>query len=691
MQSNLVNPRLAGTTIKTMDDFHELKNIHEFILYGDNILEGITLLNDMTQTDDILSLYGVIYEPIDQPIYLFQDEKSEIYAIKICGCYSKWKLPKEVTNLIEYIDLPDYIFYSIEKERVIIAGENTETASVGNSQWQREGRKLGAAKYHIPFIYQTFYSGKDESQDTIREPSSLQVYNQLIYSIRYRVPSLVAYFENNFEGAKTRNRTPEDCKDLFSKYLKTSLVASVREDYVEKRKGLEKEFFEHMINYLKEPKYDCHNISGKQPRLKKDFPVINDNVSNGLLNDTCDFAELLVDYIYNDNSDFISKYPIDDIVEENMKPWAGYNNKQWIAELIAYLTKSGNKPYSYISGQSKVGFAKTAPCKNYLLEKFPAQSTEIYAKLDDKKFSECIIMPLRIHKKSNGNLTFSPDPESGEIAAFGELFGYNYKGEKIRPVIGYVIVETPTNFKFADKVGTKLYKSIFEYVDVIVFNNKTLLTEYPYTYPTSNYNPVSIEKECPLELTEEMNVVSTYLNLSTIRSDWRLCFIHTHHSSWQQLVVHNPEQDIQHKIDRVFTKPDLIMQDKGWHFMIAEGKDHYMDLLRDKKIQTAMQNSAKIIDDLCKVDHTKFNAFIYNFSTPTVDPMFYVEREIGTVEEAIKRGHFKQVAYESDFVVIMVYLDQNRKTKFKLMYSPNFNANLKSQLDNEFSNEIYRQ
>lgn len=685
MQSNLVNPRLSGATIKTMEDFHRLENIHEFILYGDNILEGITLLNDMTQANDILSLYGVIYEPIDQPIYLFQDEKSEIYALKICGCYSKWNLPKEVTSLIEYIDLPDYIFYSVEKEKVIIAGENTETASVGNSQWQREGRKLGAAKYHIPFIYQTFYSGKDESQDTIREPNSLQVYNQLLYSIRYRVPSLVAYFENNFEGAKTRNRTPEDCKELFSKYLKTSLVASVREDYVGKRKTLEIEFFEHMINYLKEPKYDYHRVSGKQPRLKKDFPVINDKVSNGLLNDTSEFAKSLVDYIYNDSSNFISKYPIDAIASNNLKPWAGYQNKQWISELIEYLTMKGNKPYSYISGQSKVGFAKTSYCKEYLLTKFPSQSTEINAKLDSNKFPECIIMPLRIHKKSNGNLTFSPDPESGEIAAFGELFGYNYKGAKIRPVIGYVIVETPTDFKFADKVGTKLYKSIFEYVDVIVFNNNTLLTEYPYIYPTSNHVPVSIEQEYPLELTEEMNIVSTYLNLSTISSDWRLCFIHTHHSSWQQLVVHNPKQDAQHKIDRVFTKPDLIMQDKGWHFMIAEGKDHYIDLLRDKKIRAAMQNSADIIDELCEVTHTKFNAFIYNFPTdPATDPMYYVNREIGTVEGAINLGHFNPVAYESDFVVIMVYLDQNRKTKFKLMYSPNFNANLKSQLDKEF-------
>lgn len=685
MQSNLVNPRLSGKALITLQDYHSLNKVHEFILYGDNILEGITLLNDMTQTDDIMSLYGVIYEPIDQPIYLFKDDKGELYAIKICGCYDKWNRPKEVTALIEYIDLPDYIFYSVEKQKVIMAGENTETASVGNSQWQREGRKLGAAKNHIPFIYQTFYSGKDESQDTIREPSSLQVYNHIIYSIRYRVPSFVAYFENNFEGAKTRNRTPEDSNILFAKYLKSSIVAAVRPDFVDQRKQLEVEFFVHMINFLKEPKYESNGVYARIPRLEQDFPIINADVKRGLLQNTQSFAAELVDYIYNGTNSFISRYPVDNIVKANMQSWAGYTNKQWISGMISYMTMRCSIPKSYISGQSKVGFGNTKICKEYLVSRFPDKKDDICAKLNDAKYSECLIMPLRIHKKSNGKLTFSPDPESGEIAAFCELFGYNYKGEKKRPVVGYVIVETPRGFKLSDKIGTKLYKAIFEYVDVIIFNDNTLLTEYSYTYPTSNHIPMSIEREHPLELTEEMNVVSTYINLSTIRSDWQLCFIHTHHSSWQQLVVHNPQNDVQQKIDRKSTKPDLIMQDKSWHFMIAEGKDKYVDLLRDNKIRTAMQNSADIIDRLCIVNHTKFNAFIYNLQTdPRKDPDYYAECEAQMVQGAIKRGHFDDVAYEKDFVIIMVYLDQHRKTKFKLVYSKYFTSTLRSQLDKEF-------
>lgn len=685
MQSNLVNPLITSDRILSIEDFKKLSNVHEFILYGDNILEGITLLNDMTQSNDILSFDGVIYEPIDQPIYLFRDNSNDLYAIKICGSYEKWNRPAQVTALIEYIDLPDYIFYSVDQKRVVIAGENTETASVGNSQWQREGRKLGAAKNHIPFIYQTFYSGKDESQDTIREPSALQVYNHIIYSIRYRVPSFVAYFENNFEGATTRKRTPVDSKELFAKYLKSSIIADVHPKEVQKRKQLEIEFFLHMIDFLKEGHFESNGTISSIPRLYQDFPVLNAKVKTALLSNSRQFASDLVDYIYDGNDSFIKKYPVDDLIMSNMTSWAGYNNKQWISQIISYLNKSNYTPKSYISGQSKVGFGKTQLCKDYLISRFPENRNEIERILDESKYPDSIIMPLRIHKKSKGVLTFSPDPESGEIAAFSELFGYDYKGNKIRPVIGYVTVETPRGFRLSDKKGTKLYKAIFEYVDIIIFNDSTLLTDYPYKYPTTNHVPKSILLEKPLTTTEEMNVVSTYLNLSTIRAKWQLCFIHTHHSSWQQLVIHNPKEDTQHKIDRVFTKPDLIMQDTSWHFMVAEGKDQYLDILRDGKIRKAMENSAALIDLLCKVNHTKFNAFMYNLPTePSIDPQYYVDCEVSKIEGAIRLGHFNSIAHEKDFVIIIVYLDQNYRTCFKLVYSPFFNQELRRQLDKEF-------
>ena len=81
MQPHLVNPRITKKNIFSMADYQQLRNVHEFILYSDNILEGIVLLNILSSHDNLLHFYGVIYEPIDQPIYLFKDAKENIYSI----------------------------------------------------------------------------------------------------------------------------------------------------------------------------------------------------------------------------------------------------------------------------------------------------------------------------------------------------------------------------------------------------------------------------------------------------------------------------------------------------------------------------------------------------------------------------------------------------------------------------------
>lgn len=688
MQAALVNPKITEKNIFTMADYRRLRNVHEFILYGDNILEGITLLNTLTLHDGILEFYGVIYEPIDQPIYLFKDGEENIYSIKICGAFEKWNLPKQVNRIRQFVDLPDYILYSIYSKKVILAGENTETASVGNSQWQREGRKLGAARNNVPFIYQTFYSGKDESQQTVREPTSLQVYNQLVYSIRYKTPSFVAYFENNFDGSKTRIRKPEDSQDLFARYIKSVLLNDVNPAQNKVKRELEAEFFAHMLSYLKEGKYSGRRGIENTPRLQRDFVVINPAVEDGIIKHTDDFVSSLLKYIYDDNKDFIKKYPIDSLVAANFVNWTAYSNKKYISDLLKFLENHGQIAQSYMQGQAKIGFANTELCKSFMCEKFPNSIKDISRILNPDVSKTTLVMPLRIHKVSNGQLTFSPDPESGEIVAFCELFGYTAKKEKKHPVIGYVTVDAGDKFNIDDKQGTKLYKALAEYVDILIINNSQVVTKFNKEIHDTDFVPESISEVRPTGKTEEMAIVATYLTQTTIKDNWTLCFIHTHHSSWQQLVIHNDGVDVQHKIDRVSTKVDLITQypDKNNNlFMVAEGKNNYQDLLRDKKIRTAMEKAGEQIKKLCKLNHTKFDAFIYNLNTvPDKDPEYYAKQEARTVAGAIKLGHFDDIAFESNFVVIIVYNNVHGKTAFKLVYSPDFDEKIKTKLDLEF-------
>ena len=689
MQSVLVNKLITREKIISFSEYKKIKNVNEYVLFGDNILEGITLLNDMVIDEHYLKFEYIIYEPIDQPIYVFSDEKKNIYAIKICGAYTKWDLPEEVSKIINYVDLPDYVIYSLKSKKVILAGENTETASVGNSQWQREGRKLGAAKIGVPFIYQTFYAGRDESQDTIREPSSLQVYNQLVYSVKYKVQSFVAYFENNFDNSQTRKREPIDSQKLFSKYLKSVFIYDVDKSFFEEKRKLEKEFYIHMINYLKEPKFKDIHLVNPHPRLEIDLPVLSNKMYNMIINKTDEFVEELLDYIYEENTEKINYYinnsELINFDNSKFENWTSYDNKDNIKNIISFLKSYGNIPTSYVRGSSKVGFVSTKLCNDFLIEKFPDFKEKIDTILNYTKYNEALLMPLRIHKVSNGNLTFSPDPESGEIVAFSELFGYNLKSEKERPVIGYCIVNTPDRFNILDKKGTKLYKAIAEYVDILIINDKLLITDLENDYEYGDYEIDSLELIKPKELTEEMAVVSTFINQTTINSDWKLCFIHTHHSSWQQLVIHAKDKEIQEKIDRVSTKVDLITQNKSL-FMIAEGKNTYADILKDNKIKRAMTIASNKINFLYKDLNDQFDAFIYNLSTvPDKDPEFFATREAETVKKSIELGHFNDIAYHDSFVVIIVYMNSESCTKFKLVYSSKFDSMIKEKMDKEFN------
>lgn len=559
---------------------------------------------------------------------------------------------------------------------------------MGNSQWQREGRKLGAAKIGVPFIYQTFYAGRDESQDKIREPSSLQVYNQLVYSVRYKVPSFVSYFENNFDNSQTRERIPLDSKKLLSKYLKATIIYDVNKTIFSDKRELEKEFYFHMINYIKEPKYIDLHKSDSKPRIVKDLTFLTDNMYDLLINRTEKFINELLDYIYESNPDIINEYldklELVSFDSGKFELWTSYDNKPNIKGLINYLKLNDRKPLSYVRGSSKVGLVDTDLCKKFLTAKFPNNADKINIILDSK-YTETLLMPLRIHKLSNGSLKFSPDPESGEIVAFSELFGYDLRDNKSRPVIGYCIVDTPSNFKIEDKIGTKLYKALAEYIDILIINDKDFITDLNKNYEYEDHEVLNLESTKPNSLTEEMAVVSTFLNQTTIISNWKLCFIHTHHSSWQQLVIYDGTRIIQEKIDRVSTKVDLITQKEDL-FMIAEGKNTYMDILKDGKIQKAMEIAGNKIDSLLKKENRHFDAFVYNLLTiPSKDPDFFVEREAETVSESIKKGHFNNIAFHEYFVVIVVYLDEKCSTKFKLIYSPDFNSDIKELMDKEFN------
>jgi len=296
--------------IITNPDIEKLKP-YCFLIYSDNILESINILDLLSEDNPFLEIVGVSYEPIDQAIYLFKEKQSGRHVcVKILGKYENWELPSKILDLVSFIDKPDFIIVDEEKNKEIFVGETTGTANVGNSQWQREGRKISAALKQVPMVYQTYYSGTDrsmfsadkidqgEAKGQVRQPTALQVINHFIYSLRYQVPSFVIYYPNpEYDAVIGLDRSKTKGKTLLKQYISVCLLNSVDGKYKDIKKKIEHDIFKQMLNFINEPvPYRSTTIQ----RIDKDFPV---QPANQILKSKGEaFINYLVEFINRDVS-----------------------------------------------------------------------------------------------------------------------------------------------------------------------------------------------------------------------------------------------------------------------------------------------------------------------------------------------------------------------------------------------------
>jgi hypothetical protein len=691
MQDVNNQPLLRGNS-RSLADHHEFvsgKVNYEFVLFGDNILECLTLLNPAVEQSDIWQFEYVVYEPIDQPIYVFTSTSGKVISVKACGVYSNWPLPEKVSDLIYRYDLPDFVLYNLGDDKVVFAGEFTETASVGNSQWQRELRKIAAAELGVPFIYQTVYSGKDDRQNTIREPTSLLAYNAFMYSIRYRVSSLVFFIEPNIESSRTRNRPGALPSNLISRLFAAYIMNEIGEQ-PDLHLQIEAEIFVSMADYLKESKFSRAGVVGKQPRLLVDLPCVNRSVQDALLSNTNNFVEELTGYLYDatkDKSVFSRKYDFSQFENLKLKNWTDKKNTSYIKDLFDFIDKEGLPKAVAPLSKFAAGVVESSSVLKFLSETDYKVSGSALESL--KLYPETAVVPIYFHKLNNGSLQFTKDPYAGNTAAFSELLGFDGEGKRKRAILAYCVSSNPSGFDLHTKNETNIYRSVAKYADLLIMDTKEAIHEFKPPLKTYQTHVLkSISQVVPLNTTEDMGVVSSYLQMGVIGSDWDVCMIAIHHSSWQQIRIRDKSNFLDTaKIGRNDSKVDLVMQSPDNLFLAAEGKKRYSDFFRTPaerdKIEAAFNNIRGVIDDLFKEDvEHKIVAFICLLDVPEVDSEFFLDSEVQRIRASIAAGHLDKLANQ-DFVVIGSYV-LNGVSKFELFFSSGFAVDLSLRLRSVF-------
>lgn len=450
-------------------------NPYCFLIYSDNILESTNILDLLSTANRFVKIVGVSYEPIDQPIYLFKEASKERYiCVKVLGKYENWELPPKISKLVSFIDKPDFVIVDKEKNKEVFVGETTGTANVGNSQWQREGRKISAALNRIPMVYQTYYSGTDRSmfsQETIdhggekgqvREPTSLQVINHFIYSLRYQVPSLVIYYPNpEYDKILNFDRSNTEGKELFKEYIALSMLNSLDDGYKNYKKQVEKGIYKQMLNYITESLDRGRLALMSVKRVDKDFPV---QPANDILKKRGDeFIKYLTNYV---NSDISFKDDFN-LVDWDFKTFSAWSHRYKKTKLLNFLAKEKLPLLSYLKGATKAGFTlDTKSLINLLGKIYPKDKDRFSQKLDSK--IPTLIIPTLMFQKKDNKFIYKVDPGTGELVAFSELFARDIKNQKSMNILIYVHVPGPQKFS----TTTKLFKAIKCYADCLIINEK---------------------------------------------------------------------------------------------------------------------------------------------------------------------------------------------------------------------------
>lgn len=177
--------------------------------------------------------------------------------------------------------------------------------------------------------------------------------------------------------------------------------------------------------------------------------------------------------------------------------------------------------------------------------------------------------------------------------------------------------------------------------------------------------------------------------MGVIGSDWDVCMIAIHHSSWQQIRIRDKSNYLDTaKIGKNDSKVDLVMQSPDNVFFAAEGKRKYTDFFSSpaerNKIEAAFKNIRKVIDDLYKSKiNKKIASFICLLDVPEVDSKFFLDSERKKISASIAAGHLNTIANQ-EFVVIGAYTLRGI-SNFELFFSDKFPDEIHQRLIDIFA------
>lgn len=190
----------------------------------------------------------------------------------------------------------------------------------------------------------------------------------------------------------------------------------------------------------------------------------------------------------------------------------------------------------------------------------------------------------------------------------------------------------------------------------------------------------------PKGFTEECALVSVFLNMTRINSNWLLNYISPPGGAWQEFYIYLEGKRFKFYIGRDTKRVDLVLQNRldTILFFIGEAKETFKKILSDRKtIQKNMLSIYRIILSFKINGKRVFSnaeeirpvfAFIVGIDTSRLDD--FAENVINAEVNLIKESMDRLPEILGGRMCVVAYWE-GKKTGFRLVFSQEFDEKLK--------------
>ena len=177
----------------------------------------------------------------------------------------------------------------------------------------------------------------------------------------------------------------------------------------------------------------------------------------------------------------------------------------------------------------------------------------------------------------------------------------------------------------------------------------------------------------PNKFSEESVLISTYFQMSRIKSNWFLNTINPPSGEWSELILKKNDKEIKRSFSKNMSRLDLILQNDNT-FFLAEAKPNFTSLINQiEKTDDVFEEQKNYIKKILNLNINPIFGYICGLQHSDKS------KEINLIKKYLNSSKFSQQ------LVCVLVCRENDKIKFKSIFADNIQVEIKTEFEKIFS------